>query len=446
MNILFINPPNIPFTDSSILIEPIDIITIATIVKNEGFFVDIIDMDVDKMLSYNLKKNIHNKNYDYAVIVYDYHIPLHTNEAFSEIINISKVLKENWINVILIWKIATYNPEMVLNEGSHIDICISNNAEKTLVKLFKENSLEKSTLENISNISFYNNWFIKTKSLNINNYCKFPIPDRSLLDLNKYIDVRTILSSRWCPSKCSFCHVPWFWWNWQAKEANLVVDEIEYLIKKHNAKKILFLDDNATVDKNRMNLISKYIIERWIKVKLWCLWTIKSFDEDSMKLMYNAWFRWIHYWIETGDEDISKKINKNLKNEKIISIINKTKEIWFKVRTSWILDLNIESIDSTIDLIKTLKTDEIRLHFLSIRFWSVIYNNLNNKGVFPIQYIHTAVPKSNTSEILTWKIKKLTDYLESDWYQLLKNTEENKCIESGKKTVSLCPLKYWINW
>ena len=75
--ILFINPPNIPFTSKGILIEPIDIIHLATFTKSLGYDVLFLDMDVKKLSPEYLYSYLSNKNFDMSVIVFDYHIPLH---------------------------------------------------------------------------------------------------------------------------------------------------------------------------------------------------------------------------------------------------------------------------------------------------------------------------------------------------------------------------------
>ncbi|MDR2541148.1 MAG: hypothetical protein LBD11_05205 [Candidatus Peribacteria bacterium] len=100
------------------------------------------------------------------------------------------------MQVILVGKIATYKPELVLKENSPIDICIQHEAETSLGEILKLKSLDKKLLSKISNIAYFNNGVIKTKSENLQTYTSLPIPDRSLVDLNAYIDVRTILSSR----------------------------------------------------------------------------------------------------------------------------------------------------------------------------------------------------------------------------------------------------------
>ena len=49
MRILVINPPNKPFTNSTIIAEPIDILQIATVVQEEYKNIKVLDMDVNQM-------------------------------------------------------------------------------------------------------------------------------------------------------------------------------------------------------------------------------------------------------------------------------------------------------------------------------------------------------------------------------------------------------------
>ncbi|MDR0607621.1 MAG: radical SAM protein [Candidatus Peribacteria bacterium] len=77
-----------------------------------------------------------------------------------------------------------------------------------------------------------------------------------------------MLSSRGCSNKCSFCNVQSFRGKRQAKSPEAVVAEIQYLINTYHTEKILFLDDNATVDKERMKQIAKLLLHNNIKIKL----------------------------------------------------------------------------------------------------------------------------------------------------------------------------------
>ena len=80
------------------------------------------------------------------------------------------------------------------------------------------------------------------------------------------MDTRTIITSRGCIGTCKYCTTPFFFKRWSARNAKDVVDEIEMIINSYGTKKILFLDDNATVDKDRMFNICKLIKERQILI------------------------------------------------------------------------------------------------------------------------------------------------------------------------------------
>lgn len=443
MKILFINPPNQPFSSKGILIEPIDVIHLATFVKSLGFDVDFLDMDVKKITHEGLNNILNYKKIDICVIVFDYHIPLHNEGTIKEIKEICKILKDKSIKSILGGKIATYYNEIDLkNIGFNFDFYIKNDMEESLKKILE--STEKKINIILSNIG---------KKININEY---PIPDRSLCNINEYIDVRTILSSRGCNLKCSFCHVPNFWGNWKSKSPEIVYEEIKYLVDKYNAKKILFLDDNAMAQPKRMEEISKLLINNNIKTTLGCLGTILSFNEDSMINMYKAGFRWIHYGVESGDEKQLIKINKKTNPSKIKEVLKKTKNIGFRIRTSWILDLpdmDEESLLKTEKMIIENPTDEIRIHFLTLRLGSELNNIYNIKTN---QFIHNNKQNLNITKVSELLIKeslnRIITNLEKQGYIIITNPDDFINMESLKmkspelKILSICPLRYGIGW
>jgi radical SAM superfamily enzyme YgiQ (UPF0313 family) len=436
MNVLIINPPNYPFSSASILIEPIDALNIASYIEGNGHNVTLIDMDIERINAVDLETYLTSK-YDYALIVYDYHIPLHTDDSLKGVLEIARILKNEGIVVCICGKIATFKPELFIYKNSPIDIAIPYSAEDSFLNIVNQNICKQTP-----------------ETFDIN---KLPLPNYNLVNLDRYIDVRSILSSRGCSNKCSFCHVPNFWGKWQGKKAELVVNEIENLVNNYNSKKIIFLDDNALVSKERMQKICEGIISRNIDVALGCLGSIAFFDKDLMELMFKAGFRWIHYGAESGSNKLLKQSGKNQSIEKITSVIQKTKEIGFRVRTSWILDLpnsTTEDFKQTLSAIENISSDEIRLHYLSLRLGTDIYNK-NNSNDFS-QYIHSAEPSGVLTDIdkgfITGKINDLIGRLEAKNYHFIRESEDisklsyEELNNRNTKVISLCPLRYGIGW
>ena len=456
MKILLINPPNIPFSEPELLIEPIDILGIGTYLQEQKHNVNFLDMDCRKLNCEDLTKYIKDMFMaDVAVISYDYHIPLHTDRALKNISKICSLLKEKNIKIIMIGKTVSYNPNII--KEINFDIGIIGEVENTITQV-----LEKSSkLENIKGIVFQrdNEIIINSSSKEKYNLEKLPITNRELVNLNEYIDVRSMLTSRGCINKCDFCPTYNYWGAWRGKSAKRVIEEIEYLIKNHNSKKIIFLDDNATVDNNRMKQISNIILEKKFNIKLGCLASINTYDKETFELMHKAGFRWIHFGIETGSQRVLESNNKSFDIEYAKNVIKEVKKIGFRVRTSFIFDLPTtkhEDMQKTIEFILETEPDEVRGHFLSLRLGTTIYNNLSKKNELPIQYIHSNKPLLENAEYtnseLLHDVDSLVNELEKRDYKIVRSVKEWEDLEKlrnkeGKiKFLSFCPSRYGIDW
>ncbi len=456
MNILLINPPNIPYSEPKLLIEPIDVIGLGTYLQEKKYNVNFLDMDCKKMDCDALSKYICSEFIpDVAIVSYDYHIPLHTQKALEHIANINTVLKSNNIKTIMIGKTVTYNPKII--DEINFDIGIIGEVENTIISILDESQ----NINDIEGIVFKKNnkVIIKPSNKDKFDFNKLPIANRDLVDVNDYIDIRSILSSRGCINRCDFCPTYNYWGAWRCKSAENVVKEIEYLVNKYNSKKIIFLDDNATASKERMKEISKIILEKKIIITLGCLASINTYDKVTFNLMYKAGFRWLHFGIETGSQRVLENNNKSFDIEYAKQVIKEAKQTGFRVRTSFIFDLPTtkqEDMKKTIDFILETEPDEIRGHFLSLRLGTTIYNNLAQKDKLPIQYIHSDKPIVENSEYRNNELLKDVDYLieklkERD-YKIVRNVKEWEDLEAlrnkeGKiKFLSFCPSRYGIDW
>lgn len=445
MNILVVNPPNKPFTNMSILAEPIDVLQIATIVKAKYSDVSVIDMDINRM---NNSINNYLKDDNIVIFVFDYQLPLHTSDTVSNMFEIIKNTNKK-SKFIIIGKTSTYYYDEFLNNG--FDVVINSIADETIMNVI-DGIIQNKDLSLIPNIMIKkNNEIILTEKNKIDN--KFNLldyPDRSLVDIGKYMDTRTMITSRGCIGKCSFCTTPTFFGVWNGKEPNKVVDEIEYLISNFNTKKIIFLDDNMTVNKERLYDICNEIEKRNIKCLFGCLSSIACYDKCMFEKMYSVGFRWVHFGIETGSKRILKLMNKQMDLNYIRQVIKEVKDMGYRVRNSIILDYpssTKEDVIATRSLIKDLQPHELRLHYLAYRVGTPVFEE--NKDVKnKTQYIHSNHPNIENNE-LTEEINLLINDLKNNGYILIfDNVNWNKYNLLNKETkfASFIPIKYGMCW
>lgn len=460
MKILLINPPNIPFTEHALLIEPIDILTLATYLQKGKHKVRFLDMDNKKMREKELREYLESEFIpDVAIVSYDYHIPMHTQEALENINKIGKELKRHFVKTILIGKTVTYNPSII--DSLEFDIGIRGEAENVIKEILSVDLNHQKELAKIKGIVWKQNNNIKMTPCNETKYDlnQLPMANRELIDIADYIDIRSILTSRGCNNQCDFCPTYPYWGKWRGKRAETVVREIAFLVQNYHTKKIIFLDDNATVDTNRMQEISNQLIEKKMNVQLGCLSSINTYDRETFKKMYQAGFRWLHFGIESGSQKVLDNNHKNIKVEEAKKILKEVKQMGYRIRTSFIFDLPTttkEDMKKTMDFILETEPDEIRGHFLTLRLGTKIYETISKKEKIPIQYIHSDKPLLENEEYcnseLLQDIDILIKELERKGYKIVRNTKEWQELEKlrnkdGKiRFLSFCPSKYGIDW
>lgn len=459
MNILLINPPNIPFSQKELLIEPIDIITLATYLQELKYHVKFLDMDCKKMNEEHLKSYLEQEFMpDVVIISYDYHIPIHTQEALENIRSICKAVNEYKIKTIMIGKTVTYHPKIIDTIG--FDIGIIGEVEQTIQEILKR-EINHETLQDIKGIVFKKKDEIIVTSPNEVKYelDKLPIPNRDIANINNYIDVRSILTSRGCNNQCDFCPTYHYWGKWRGKSAEQVVTEIEDLIQKYHTKKIIFLDDNATVSKHRMQEISNLLLQKNIEIRLGCLSSINAYDKETFELMYQAGFRWVHFGIESGSQKVLDNNHKNVKIEEAKNIIKEVKQMGYRVRASFIFDLpstTKEDMKRTIEFILETQPDEIRGHFLTLRLGTTLYQTQAKGKKIPPQYIHSDKPLLENQEYskseLLQDVNQLISNLKEKDYKIIREAKDWQDLEKLRnkngtiKFLSFCPSKYGIDW
>lgn len=445
MNILVINPPNKPFTNESILAEPIDVLQVATIIKQKYENVMVIDMDVNRM-----ENNINDylKDDNIIVFVYDYQLPLHTSDTVANMFEIINNTNKK-SKFIIIGKTSSYYYEKFLNNG--FDVVINGIVDDSIIKVIDGfvNEKDLSIIPNIE-IKKENEIIITEKTKIDNKFDLLKYPDRSFIDLDKYMDTRTMITSRGCIGKCSFCTTPTFFGNWNGKNSKQVVNEIEYLVNNFNTKKIMFLDDNMTVNKKRIYEICNEIESRKVKCLFGCLSSIICYDKEMFNKMYSVGFRWVHFGIESGSSKILNLMNKTMDINHVKQVIKEVKSIGYRVRTSFILDYPNsikEDIKATRNLINELEPHELRLHYLAYRVGTPVFES--NKDVKnKTQYIHSNRPNIENDE-LTDEINLLIDDLKNKGYNLVwDDIDWNKfnSLDKEIKIASFIPIKYGMCW
>ena len=141
-----------------------------------------------------------------------------------------------------------------------------------------------------------------------------PFPDYTGLNFNGSLGM-SIISSRGCPFKCSFCGATEFWnHKYTMRSPYDVLYEVEKC-KSEGYKTWIFYDDNFTANKKRVFEICAGLDGEF---KWQCVGRAESMDEELAKELYRAGCRKVHFGIESLSQDALDRMGKNTTVEKMI--------------------------------------------------------------------------------------------------------------------------------
>lgn len=181
------------------------------------------------------------------------------------------------------------------------------------------------------------------------------------LDITRYFNPNalfpmvTLISSRGCPFRCSFCVYPQTFTGRTFRFRSLadIVDEMEYVTQAFpHARSIFFEDDTLTANKKRCLALAEAILERNIKIS----WTTNSrieLDLETLKHLARAGCRQLCVGFESGDQRILDAMGKGTKIEHMHRFMRDAREAGMLIHGCFILGFpedTPESVEKTIQL------------------------------------------------------------------------------------------------
>lgn len=173
---------------------------------------------------------------------------------------------------------------------------------------------------------------------------KLPLPRRDLLRREKYLVPNSMVFSRGCPNKCSFCYVSSFYKDvksFYTYKVDRILEEIESLKGQH----LYFLDDNLFADKRLCRDLFKEMngMGRLFQGAI----TVNSiWGDDLIELAYQAGFRSAFIGFESMYRNNLISANKHSNvNQDYRKAINKLDELGIMINGSFIFGLDEDTLE-----------------------------------------------------------------------------------------------------
>lgn len=366
VKVLLTRPPLVkPLSDIDTMNQSLGLGYLAAVLEREGFPVRIIDAPI---LGYRQREIIKEaKEFNPTIIGLS-----STTREFPTTLRLASSLKKYFPESLIVvgGPHVTVTPKQTMKHQC-FDLAVLGEGEKTLVELLK--SLEKGeSLERIKGIVFKKGkkTIITPPRPFIKNIDTIPFPARHLLPPlekcrptpNSYqnFPVGTIMTSRGCPFRCTFCARNVFGNQARLRSPKNVVEEMEVLVKKYGAREIRVWDDTFNLDPHRVIEICREILKRNLKFSWTCQARVNFVNSGMLDWMKKAGCWQISYGIESGNQAILNKIKKGATLEMARQAVAKTKKAGIEVKGFFMLGLpgeTEETMQETIDFAKKLDPD-----------------------------------------------------------------------------------------
>ncbi|MEJ2241214.1 MAG: radical SAM protein [Candidatus Bathyarchaeota archaeon] len=262
---------------------------------------------------------------------------------------------------------TTFMDKQVLEEEKNVDVIVRGEGEQTLLEI-TQNIPNNEKLNQIEGITFRKgNEIIRTPDRKyIQNLDELPRPAYHHFPLEKYRlfgrRILPIITSRGCPSQCSFCTTSRIFGKaFRARSPKNVVDELEWLRDEHGADAFSFYDDTFTLIKNRALEICEEIKKRKINLPWDCQTRVSTVSKEMLTKMREANCQQVFFGVESGCQKILNAVNKGTTVEQNKAAIKLAKEAGLFVAVSVMVGYpgeTSEMLNQTIDLLRETEPDD----------------------------------------------------------------------------------------
>jgi len=345
---------------------PLGILYIATVLKNAGVDVSVLDQEAQGYDYYRALDWIKSQKPDV--------VGFSTFQSSAKMtMALSKGIKRfnPDIKVVLGGYYATFNDTRILIKYPYIDTIIRGEGEITMkdyVSTLKSNNV----FRDIPGLTYVENGNIKQNPNRklIKDIDCLPFPDRELLEVeyqSRYEGLNlavkkftTISSSRGCPHNCNFCSCHNFFGNiWRPRSEDNTVEEMKHL---HNEgyEQFFFVDDSFTIDVRRVEKLCKRIREEGLDIDWACEGRVDCGSYDIFRGMSKAGCKIMFFGVESANQDSLDYFNKNITPSQSAKTIKKARRAGIDIIIgSFILGSPGESKEDIMNTIKFAKKIDI---------------------------------------------------------------------------------------
>lgn len=162
--------------------------------------------------------------------------------------------------------------------------------------------------------------------------------------------VATVMTSRGCPYRCTFCYNSIRKTNIRYRNLDNVYSELELLKNKYKIDAINFLDDVFLLDKKRLSKIGSMLKE--LKLYWGCQGRANLVNDDLVEMVKGYGCAYLSFGFESMNDRILQLLKKGTTVEQNINAIETCRRHKMPFGGSWMVGNPTETMEETLNTIK----------------------------------------------------------------------------------------------
>jgi anaerobic magnesium-protoporphyrin IX monomethyl ester cyclase len=322
MRVLLIEPPKTPWEMmGQVVAPPLGLAQLAACLERADIPVEILEANALRIGWEGLAAAIRRADADLiGITVYTPYVP-----EVRRAVSVAREAAPRAV-IVLGGPHVTFTAEETLQTMPEVDVVARGEGDQVLVQLAR--AIEAGDdLERVPGIVFRRNGrMVETPLPPPLDVTQLPVPAFHLLPMERYYwhelggPFATILTSRGCPFKCTFCS-EWPFWRggWRPYDPEMVVEQLDVLVNRYGRRNIWFGDDCFNVDRDHVAAICEGILRRGIDLQ----WFYQGRADllvkykDLLPLTYRAGNRMVQLGIEASTDEQRDELKKELSTETI---------------------------------------------------------------------------------------------------------------------------------
>jgi len=251
---------------------------------------------------------------------------------------------------------VTALPLQTLHYIPSIDAVVIGEGEQTLASILRHR-MKGSPLKNIPGTAWRDG-----------DACHLGPPRKRIENLDslvsplQYFDLGTVMTSRGCPMRCTFCSSTRMW-GLQPRYHSVkrVLNDLETAVRRHGRRVISIKDDTFTAHRERTLAICEGIRQQRLNFIWSCDTRVDCLDEYVLQAMRQAGCVRISLGVESGSENVLKNIRKKISPAKVLAATRAARKFGIQVRYYMMVGNRGENPDTfrqSLDLIERGQPDQ----------------------------------------------------------------------------------------